>query len=214
VVGVTREQHMNPIGLGFSGSIIGVFAGVMSTYNFFKPGPATITEVLIEMLLWAAWLVLQGVGFLAIYRRYNDNLSLATFVFGLISAVVELAILFTFLAAPGITDYAELLATYAGLLFMLLIIFFAEALYLILGGVTILRLGQRRNQAMLFTLAGVVFIVAGAFIGLMPFAPLLEPSFSIVIVVNILACLVFYHLTGEEVGKGTVTASGSGAGIQ
>ncbi len=205
---------MNRIGLGLYGSIIGVLAGVMSTYIVFNPEPATITESIIEVFLWAAWLVTQGVGFLVIYGRYNDNVSRATFVFGLVSAAIELMVLFTLLTAPGITYYAEMLATHVGLLVMILIASFTEAPYLILGGVSVLHVAQRTNQTTLFALAGLAFIVMGELLGLMAFLLLLEPSYSPVIVVNILACLVFYHLTGEEVGKRTVAASGSDVAVQ
>jgi hypothetical protein len=102
---------------------------------------------------------------------------------------------------------------------------FAEPMYLITGGGSVILTRRRTNQTALFTLAGIVFIVAGALLGLGRFALDLGSMFFVawyvyvsgnllLIVVNILACFVFYNLMGADLGKGTVPASGSGIEVQ
>jgi len=213
VVRVTWEQYLKPSRWGFIGSVIGVLFGAWSTYAVFGRPPIHPSEFLLYRLLFVGWFILQGIGFFTVYRRYKDSLSFVAFEYGLLSALL-LAVV------------CDLLGTvYSGLRSLDLLSHFAEAMYLIIGGGSIIGVERRTNQTALFTLAGIVFMAAGALLGLGRFAlelgsifyyasSMYESGVFLVIVVNLLACLVFYHLMGEDMGKGTVVASDSGVEVQ
>lgn len=213
MVRVTWEQYSKKPEWGFIGSVIGVLFAILSTYQVITQAGVPSSALILYRLLFLGWFIFQGIGFFAVSRRYRDVLSFVAFEFGLLSALS--------LAAA----YARATMAFGGAWLLNLLFCFAEAMYLIMGGGSVISVGRRTNQAAPFTLAGIVFIIAGALIGLGRFLPELgtfffvawymyESGLLLVIVVNILACLVFYNLMAEGAVEGMVAASDSGAGIQ
>lgn len=157
------------LSIGALGSLVGVLVPVVSFLLFYQWPEGPYIQLLllgVMSLLTGLWFAVQAVGFLGVYRSYNEIMGLVAIVFGIITAVAHGALGASLLIIRSVYYYS--LYTYVPLIY--------QAVTTAVQATAFLSIRQQTGNEKLFVATAIALVAAGSISWLTIAAPVLSVS--------------------------------------
>jgi len=175
--------------IGGMGGAIGFVVGILCLMPFFTDPEVHGLLNNINDFLWFAWFVLQGIGFLGLFRRYMLRPAKLAFAVALASAAARLFLMLVFQLMLQLSVAIGSLLVMLLLLSMSILVTGGRILMMVLAGFALIRVRHDTMLQSVYFWSGILYVISG----LLAWWPLVSVFAAIP---NLLVGVLFFSESG------------------